>query len=34
MISILKKRGEKIHFNKTQKRRSNVRDTQQSEAPN
>ena len=35
MITILKKTREKIHLNKTQKRRSNVRDTrQQSEAPN
>ena len=34
MITILKKTREKIHLNKTQKRRSKVRDRQQSEAPN
>ena len=34
MITILKKTREKIHLNKTQKRRTKVRDTQQSEAPN
>ena len=34
MITILKKTKEKIHLNKTQKRWTKVRDTQQSEAPN
>ena len=34
MITMLKKTREKKHLNKTQKRGTKVRDTQQSEAPN
>ena len=34
MISVLKKTREKKHLNKTQKRGTKVRDTQQSEASN
>ena len=34
MIRMLKILGKKIHLNKTQKRGTKVRDTQQSEAPN
>ena len=34
MITMLKNTRKKIHLNKTQKRETKVRDTQQSEAPN
>ena len=35
MITMLKKtKGKKKHWNKTQKRLTKIRDTQQSEAPN